>query len=131
MTIPDDFQILVPSDKFIIGKDLFDDLEIHPTENDKFYYFFNKKENRLTKQFILNERELVDYLCKVTLIKKGDKFTPRLAFSIRDKSGKIKQEEVSKDDSTTNISLKANVDLNECHENFWKLISFIQSFSMP
>lgn len=128
MAIPTDYWIQVTDDKFIIGKDSFDDLEIHSTEIDKFYYFYNKREKRLIRQFILSERDRVDYLCKVTLIKKGDKFTPRLAISIRDKYGKIKQEEVNKEDLTTKFSLKANVNLDECHENFWRLISFLQSF---
>lgn len=43
MTIPDDFQIQVAIDKFIIGKDSFDDLEIQSTGIDKFYYFYSKK----------------------------------------------------------------------------------------
>lgn len=127
MTVSDEVWIQVANDKFIIGKDSFDDLEIHSTEIDKFYYFYNKKESRLIKQFILNERDRVDYLCQVTLIKKRDKFTPRLSISIRDKSKKIQQEEANKKDLTAKYLLKANVNLDECHENFWKLISFLQS----
>lgn len=127
MAIPADFQIELTSDKFIIGKDSFADLEIRSSGIDKFHFFYNKKENRLIKQFILNERDRVDYLCQVILIKKGDKFTPRLAISIRDKVGKIQKEEVDKSGLTSGHLLKANVNLDECHENFWKLISFLQS----
>lgn len=122
MAIPTDYCIQV------IGEDSFDDLEIRSTEIDKFYYFYNKRKKRLIKQFILSEGDRVDYLCKVALIEKGNKFSPRLVISIRDKYGKIKQEEINKEDLTTKFSLKANVNLDGCHENFWKLISFLQSF---
>lgn len=127
MAIQADYWIKVTDDKFIIGKDSFDDLEIRLTGIDKFYYFYSKKENRLIKQFILSERDRVDYLCQVILIKKGDNFTPRLTLSIRDKSGKIQKELAKKEDLTPNYLLKANVNLDECYENFWKLISFLQS----
>lgn len=122
------FEIQEPSnDRFIIGQDSFDDLEIHSTEIDKFYYFYNKKKKRIIKEFILIERDRVDYLCRVLLIKKGEKFTPRLAISIRNKYGKIVQTEVNSEVLPATLPLKANVDLNECHENFWGLISFLQS----
>lgn len=120
--------IKIVNDKFVVGKDSFSNLEIHSTPAiDKFYYFYHKGENRLIKQFILNERDRVDYLCQVILIKKGDKFTPRLSISVRDKAGKIQQEETNKSDLTSKYLLKANVNIDECHENFWKLISFLQS----
>ncbi len=120
--------IKIVNDKFVLGKDSFNELEIHSTPSiDKFYYFFHKSENRLIKQFILSERDRVDYLCQVILIKKGDKFTPRLAFSIRDKAGKIQKEEASNEEGAVTHLIKANVNLDECHENFWRLISFLQS----
>jgi len=113
------------NDSFKIGEDDFSDLEINSTPIDKFYYFFNKKQNRLIKQFILLNKKQVDYVCKPNLIKKDGKFSPRLEFSIRDKKGKIS--EVSLEDSSA--KLKARVSLDECHENFWKLISFLLSFT--
>jgi len=76
----------------------------------------------LIKQFILDSRPQVDYICQVNLIKKGDKFTPRLTFSVRDKSKKITEQE-----KTEPTNIKANVSLDNCHENFWKLIGFLQS----
>lgn len=111
------------SNDFVIGKDNFSDLEINSTQTiENFYYFFNKRDRRLIKQFVFSEGKQVDYICRVTLIKKDDKFTPRLAVSVRDKSKKIT-------DFTTTVStnIKANVNLEKCHENFWKLISFLQS----
>lgn len=58
----------------------------------------------------------------MVLIKKGEKFTPRLSLSVRDKTKKIVETEEVK---PTNI--KANVDLSECHEQFWQLVSFLYS----
>ncbi|MFA4998600.1 MAG: Shedu immune nuclease family protein [Candidatus Paceibacterota bacterium] len=111
------------SEDFVIGKDNFSDLEISSTPPiEQFYYFFHRRERRLITQFVLSEKKQVDYICKVNLIKKADKFTPRLSLSVRDKNKKIVEESET---SPTNI--RANVSLDECHENFWKLISFLQS----
>lgn len=111
------------NDDFVIGKDNFSDLQINSTPAiEQFYYFFNQKERKLIKQFVLNEGKQVDYICRVTLIKKDDKFTPRLSFSVRDKTKKIVEEPEAKQ---TNI--KANVSLDQCYDHFWKLISFLQS----
>ncbi|MDO8594593.1 MAG: DUF4263 domain-containing protein [bacterium] len=110
-------------DDFVIGNDSFLDLQINSTPAvEQFYYFYDKKDHRLIKQFVLSEKKQVDYICQVNLIKKGDKFTPRLAVSVRDKTKAITHEEHHK---PTNI--KANVNLDDCQENFWKLISFLQS----
>src|SRR3989338_471718 len=98
---------------FIIGEDNFSDLQINPTAIQNFYYFSNKRNNSIIKHFILREKERVDYICQVTLIKKDEKFSPRLAFSTRDKSGKI--------------LTKASINLDNCHDNFWQLISFLQT----
>jgi len=111
------------SEDFVIGKDNFSDLEISSTPLvEQFYYFFHRGDRRLIKQFVLNEKKQVDYICKVALIKKVDKFTPRLSFSVRDKNKKIVE---GMEVNPTNI--KANINLEECHDNFWKLISFLQS----
>ncbi len=111
------------SEDFIIGKDNFSDLQINSAQEiEGFYYFFYQKDKRLIKQFVLNEKKQVDSICKVILIKKGDKFTPRLSFSVRDKMKKIIE---NTEIMPTNI--KANVSLYECYDNFWKLISFLKS----
>lgn len=111
------------SDDFIIGKDNFSDLQINSTPAiEQFYYFFHQKDRRLIKQFVLNEGKQVDYICRVTLIKKDDKFTPRLSFSVRDKTKKIIE-----NTEVTPTNIKANVSLDECYDNFWKLISFLKS----
>lgn len=110
---------------FKMGSDRFSDLEIRPTSNDKFYYFWNRATSHLVKDFILASKQRTDYVCKVVLIKKNDKFSPRLTFSVRDASQKI----LTLDGSTSSLerNVKANVSLSDCHENFWDLISFIQS----
>lgn len=111
------------SSDFIIGKDNFSNLQVNVTsEHEQFYYFYDRKNHRLIKQFVLKSGERVDYLCQVTLIKKDKRFTPRLALSVRDKNKVITQKE-----QTDPTNIKANINLADCHENFWKLISFIRS----
>ena len=61
----------------------------------------------------------------MALIKKDHKFTPRLALSIRNKkTGEIAQTTPPEADGNL---IKASVSLEDCHENFWRLISFLQS----
>lgn len=113
------------NEDFLVGEDDLSNLKINPTELDKFYYFYHQRDRRLIKQFILLNKDRVDYVCQVILIKTGEKFTPRLSFSVRDKTGKI-AERFSKSEEVQ-ASIKANVSLADCHENFWKLVSFLQS----
>lgn len=111
------------NDDFVVGKDNFSNLQISSTPTIKqFYYFFYRKDRRLIKQFVLNEGKQVDHICRVILIKKDDKFTPRLSFSIRDKTKKIIE-----NTEVTPTNIKANVSLDKCYDNFWKLISFLKS----
>jgi hypothetical protein len=81
----------VKSEDFMIGVHDFTDLQINaaPEVDRNFYYFYDRRQRQLIKQFILDERVQVNYICKVTLIRKGDKFSPRLAFSIRDRHGQF------------------------------------------
>ncbi len=127
-TVDYDKWIQVNNDSFIVGKDSFDDLEIHPTPENNFHYFFSKKDNKLIKQFILNKKDKVDYICKVVLIKKDEKFTPRISVSVRNVTGKIIEESVNMTEAKDRM-IKASVNLEECHDNFWKLISFLTSLT--
>src|SRR5260221_3391900 len=97
---------------FLIGKEDFNDLEIHPNpKDDSFYYFFHKKNHLLVGDFILDKRPLVDYICHVTLIKTDGKFTPRLCLSTRDKYGKLSPDEVSVSEVPKDLPLpKARID---------------------
>lgn len=121
-----DGYVKISNEDFIVGKDNFDDLEINPTSIANFHYFFNRKDRKLIKQFILDEKPKVRCVAQVILIKKGDKFTPRLTFSIRDRAGKIV--EIKSGEEDLDRLVKANVNLDDCHENLWSLISYLQSF---
>src|SRR5260370_36909501 len=81
----------IKSEDFIIGVDDFGDLQINaaPEVDRNFYYFHDRKQRRLIKQFILDERVQVNYICRVNFIRKRNKFTPRLALSIRNRHGTI------------------------------------------
>ena len=73
---------------------------------------------------------LTQKVCCVTLIKKGNKFTPRLTISIHNKRDNsiVKKDVTEKEVKAEKpITLKANVNLEDCHENFWKLVAFLQS----
>ena len=113
--------------EFVIGVDQFSGLEMRNSGNNTFYYFFYRDESRLIKQFVLEKKAKVTTLCEVTLIKKGDKFTPRLRIWKRDES--IKKQATSKVEATETFShIKAGVSLEDCHEEFWTLIRFLLSF---
>jgi hypothetical protein len=119
----------IKSEDFIIGIHDFGDLKINaaPEVDRNFYYFYDRKQRRLIKQFILDERVQVNYICRVTLIRKRDKFTPRLALSIRDRHGTILTERAAGPEGVKLRILRANVNLEQCYDKFWQLISFMQS----
>jgi hypothetical protein len=123
------FTSRVKNEDFIISVHDFTDLQINaaPEVDRNFYYFYDQRQHRLIKQFILDERVQVNYICKVTLIRKDDKFTPRLAFSISDRHGTILTQSASGPEGITLRVLRASVNLEQCYDKFWKLISFLQS----
>lgn len=110
---------------FVLGIDKFEDLQINSTPVHNFYYFYHRPGQRLIKQFVLFEKPHVTYTCRVNLIKKDDKFTPRLALSIRGKNRQILS--VIATEGPDIQYVKASVNLEECHDQFWKLVSFLQS----
>ena len=67
---------------FVIGVDDFRELTIRPSGIKDFYYFYDDQRRTLIKEFVFSKRQ-VDYVCRVVLIKKDDRFSPRLEFSIR------------------------------------------------
>lgn len=119
-----DFLGLTNDEDFYVNKDDFSKLEIKPTSNDNFFFF--SKGSNFIKHFILLEKESVVYCCSVKLIKKDEKFSPRIAFSIRKKDTRGIFSRVVPITAETH-NLKSSIDLNDCHDNFWKLVSFIQS----
>ncbi len=111
---------------FIVGQDEFRDLIINPTAHDSFYFFFNRRDNRLVKRFVLDcTHPKVLYGCEVSLIKKDDKFTPRLHFTVKDQTGRLKRVRAEKNEET--VHLKASVSLKDCYAQFWQLISYLSS----
>jgi Domain of unknown function (DUF4263) len=113
-----------PND-FIVGQDDFRDLSFNPALQDSLRHIFNNATKQPVKAFVLSVRPQVKYECAVTLIEKGKKFTPRLALSVRDETGKIRKMRASP--GADACDLKARVDLEDCHENFWELIEFLRS----
>lgn len=114
---------------FTVGVDAFENLEVRRAKEDApLFYFFDKQRNTLITHFVLDDSKPQTRLCcQVTLVQKGKKFTPRLELSKRRKIGKaLVKEPADNRDKAQQIS--ARVDLDDCHENFWELISFIQSF---
>jgi|SRR5271169_1141100 len=109
---------------FIVGKDNFSDIQVIRHLVGQLYGFRRSDTGDIIDYFVLRESKQVNHVCKVTLIRKpgDDRFTPRMAFSIRHQAtGKIAS--VGKAPKT----IKASVDLAECHENYWKLISYLKS----
>ena len=110
---------------FVVGKDSFADLVFNPALQPNLRHIFNKAKQLPVSEFVLAERPRVKYLCRVTLIETGDKFTPRLAFSTRDETGKLRGERIAAGAET--YDLKARVDLEDCYDKFWELVSFLRT----
>jgi Domain of unknown function (DUF4263) len=106
-------------------------LEIRDAQNETgFYYFYDTSSRRLITDFVLTDRPQVALMCQVTLIRKVDRYTPRIRLWRKDKTkaGKEVLELAIPDTSTTRL-IKATVDTDDGHENFWKLISYLQSLT--
>jgi hypothetical protein len=113
---------------FFVGKHKFEDLEISSMPNGNFYWFYHSKQHRLIKQFVLAESAEVLHVCAVTLIKKQEEhFTPRLHFSTRYRDLPSKFAKTKLEPSNDALFVKASVDMGECYNNFWDLISFLKS----
>lgn len=115
--------------EFDVEEGNFADLEIRQGDQADFFYFYDTREKRLIKSFVLQENPQVDTLCDVVLIKKAEGLTPRLNFWKKDKTkGKpeaLTVEELVKEGRTALI--KARVDVKDCHESYWKLHDFLRS----
>ena len=113
--------------EFDVASGNFSDLEIR--SNDNIYYFYDAKSRRLIKSFVLREGQRVDTMCDVLLTRKGAMFTPRLTFWKKDKAkgapDPLTEAEVIAEGRT--VLIKARVDVSDCHQSFWKLISFLQT----
>jgi Domain of unknown function (DUF4263) len=114
---------------FVVGRDNFESISVHPKLHSNYYWLWHNERGQKIRFFILDERPQVEYMCQVTLIKKGAKFTPRLHFTIRKRNkgqpihtGKVKA-------TPETITLRASVNLGECHENYWKLVSYLKNMA--
>lgn len=109
---------------FVIGEDSFEDVQLDKTSIDKFWYFRNTKKS-LIKRFILERTQQIEKDCSVTFIEKQDgKFSPRFDFQIWNITKKAVDNFPKQ---TVDESLiKAKINLGSCHENFLKLLKFIQ-----
>ena len=115
--------------EFDVATGAFLNLEIQ-SNDERFYYFVEGRTRRLVKSFILKSGPQVDTMCDIFLIKKGNKYTPRLSFWKKDKT-KGRPDSLTEDQLVSEgrtILIKARVDLSDCRENFWKLISFLQTY---
>ena len=116
--------------EFNMERDDFTALEIRDSgQAGGFHYFFDTNRNTLITDFVLEDRPRVSTLCQITLIKKDNGFSPRIRLWKKDKTkfGKQTADHTVDADATTTV-IKATVDTDSCHDNFWKLIDFIQSF---
>ena len=113
-----------PFSDFVVGREDFGGLQINRTAQGGFYYFSRQHEPGYVKHFVLAEKPRVIYVCQVTLIEKNQRFSPRLTFAVRNRKPKLQG--VPTAPSSPGIA-KAMVSLQDCHENFWQLISYLQS----
>jgi hypothetical protein len=122
---------IAKEEEFDVSNESFPDLEIRVAPNETFHYFYDVKGKRLIKSFLLREGVRVDTLCDVILTKTPEGFTPRLTFWKKDKTtkalaGVLSEEQLASEPRT--LVVKARVGLDDCHENFWKLINFLQAY---
>ncbi|MFC6155866.1 Shedu immune nuclease family protein [Kribbella jiaozuonensis] len=126
-----DFSSLYSDGEFDVENGDFSQLAIRDSGNNTgFHYFYDEESHSLVRDFLLQDGPQVATLCQVKLIKKGDTYTPRIRLWKKDKTRpgrKILEEEVQATNETKRV--KANVDTDGCHENFWKVIRFLESFS--
>ena len=122
----------VPRDtEFSVEGGDFSVLEVRDVEKATgFHYFFDTESNRLITDFVLQDGPQVATLCQVTLIKKNEEYSPRLRFWKRDKT-KAGKKVVEHTVPVTELTrmIKATVDTGASHQNFWKLVNFLQSFA--
>ena len=103
----------------------FSCLEIRPTENPKFWFFYNGQERCFVDTFILNNQPQVQKICRITLIADSESnLVPRFDFFIWDKQSKkvISVQEMEE----KYVKAKVNLE-NDGSKNFWKLVGFLSS----
>ncbi|MBO8202688.1 DUF4263 domain-containing protein [Streptomyces smyrnaeus] len=114
--------------EFDVTRGDFADLEIRASHDSSgFHYLYDTRARRMITDFVLDARPQVATLCSVTIIKKGSTFTPRVKLWKKDKkkAGEVPATNTLPDTGATR-AVKALVDTGDVHENFWKVINFLQ-----
>ncbi|MEU8269200.1 Shedu anti-phage system protein SduA domain-containing protein [Sphaerisporangium sp. NPDC049002] len=116
------------SKEFVIEGGDFSQLEIRPSGQDSFHYFYDKARRRLVTDFVLHDGARVATLCTVTLIYKDGTYKPRLRFWKKDKTKTANQPylDIEIPDVPETRMVRAAVDTSEAHQNLWVLIEFLQ-----
>ncbi|WP_280352102.1 Shedu immune nuclease family protein [Nocardia abscessus] len=127
-----DFDTLLMSStdrEFNVADGDFSQLEIKRSrDNDSFLYFYDNASHRLITDFVLHNGPRVATICTVTLVQVDGEHTPRLKFWKKDKTkaGKTTLELPIEDLPETRM-IKAAVDINDGHRNFWRLVDYLQA----
>ncbi|MEV6952058.1 hypothetical protein [Streptomyces sp. NPDC051183] len=90
--------------EFDVTRRDFTDLEIRGSQdNNAFHYLYDTRASRMVTDFVLDDRPQVATLCNVTIIKKGDTFTPRIKFWKKDKkkAGEVSTTQTMPDTGTS------------------------------
>ncbi len=112
------------SPEFDVTRQDFSDLEIRSTG---LPYFYDTRRGRLITEFLLDDRPQVATLCHVTLINKDGVLSPRIKLWKKDKTKAARTPAAEANPVTEAPQIvKALVDTGDVHENFWKVINFLQ-----
>ncbi|WP_433052732.1 Shedu anti-phage system protein SduA domain-containing protein [Dactylosporangium sp. CS-033363] len=119
------FHLGSPSKEFDVTGQDFSDLEIRGRE---FPYFYDTSRSQLITEFRLDNRPQVATLLHVALINKDGVLSPRVKLWKKDKTKFVRTAamEVIPGTEVPQI-VKALVDTSDVHDNFWKVISFLQN----
>ena len=114
-----------PSKEFDVTTQAFSDLEIR---GQGFPYFYDTSRSQLITEFRLDDRPQVATLLHVALINKDGVLSPRIKLWKKDKTKFVKTAAMEAIPGTEVPQIvKALVDTSDVHDNFWKVISFLQS----
>ncbi|MEU9087531.1 hypothetical protein [Streptomyces sp. NPDC048357] len=121
------FRLPFSTTEFDVTSGDFADLEIRGSQDSGgFHYLYDTRVRRMITDFVLDDRPRVATLCSVTIIKKDDTFTPRIKLWKKDKKAEDVSATQEVPETGTTRAVKALVDTGDVHENFWKVINFLQ-----
>ncbi|MDH6130976.1 hypothetical protein P3T37_000343 [Kitasatospora sp. MAA4] len=122
------FRLPYSATEFDVTRGDFASLQIRGSQDGGgFQYLYDTRAHRMITDFVLDDRPQVATLCNVVIIKKGDSFTPRIKLWKKDKkkAGETPVSQMIPDTGATR-AVKALVDTGDAHQNFWKVINFLQ-----